>query len=83
MPIPNPAHDPFGPTRQMGSLGLDPTSMLARSMLGSGPIGSLLDRIERALDARDAQRVAPEAGLPFGSNNPPAKEPHPTRPARR
>lgn len=55
MSMPNPARDPDGFFRGEEALRPEAVTVLARSMLGSGVLGSLLDRIDRLLEARESR----------------------------
>ncbi len=58
MSTPNPARDPDGLFQAAEALRPDAVTMFARSMLGSGVLGSLLDRIDRILEAREEREMA-------------------------
>ncbi len=69
MSTPRPARDPDGFFQQEEALRPDATAMFARSMLGSGVLGSLLDRIDQLLEAREERLFAtadpnPSTGQP-------------------
>lgn len=70
MSIPNPARDPDGFFGNDEAPRPDPAAMLARSMLGSGLPGSLLDRIDRALEAREERRFARRRATPPAGGKP-------------
>jgi hypothetical protein len=58
MSTPNPARDPDGFFRAEEALRPDAVTVYARSMLGSGLLGSLLDRIDRILEAREERHAS-------------------------